>query len=78
MVNKQKVLKILGLITIISYLIVILVTWISANIAGYIYFSAGEPNLLIKYTEWTLGILGIFVMLNILKDEVCGEKNVGK
>lgn len=55
---------------LISYMIVILFTWVFANIEGYEYFSAGEPVLSIKYLEWMLGLLGIFVAVSYLKKEL--------
>lgn len=68
--NMIKNIRILGLMALISYMIVILFTWVFANIDGYVYFSAGEPVLSIKYLEWVLGILGIFVAVNYLKKEL--------
>jgi hypothetical protein len=73
--NLVKNIKILGLIALISYMIVILFTWVFANIEGYVYFSAGEPVLSIKYLEWGLGLLGIFVAINYLKNEL-NEYNI--
>jgi len=67
-----KILRILGLMALISYMIVILFTWIYANIEGYVYFSAGEPVLSIKYPEWILGFLGIFVATDYLHRELRG------
>ena len=55
---------------LISYMIVILFTWIFANMDGYVYFSAGEPVLSIKYIEWILGFLGIFVATYYLHKEL--------
>jgi len=54
--NLVKNIRILGLMALISYMIVILFTWAFANIEGYVYFSAGEPVLSIKYLEWVLGL----------------------
>lgn len=70
--NLVKNIRILGLMVLISYMMVILFTWIFANIEGYVYFSAGEPVLSIKYLEWILGLLGIFVAANYLKKELNG------
>jgi hypothetical protein len=67
---KLKNFRILGLMAIISYMIVILFVWIYANIGGYVYFLAGEPNLVIKYTEWLLGFAGIFVAIDLLHKEL--------
>ncbi len=67
-----KIVRILGLMALISYMIVILFTWIYANSEGYVYFSAGEPELFIKYTEWALGFIGIFVAVDFLKIELKG------
>ena len=63
-------LKILGLISVLSYMIVILFTWMYANHMGYVYFSAGEPVSLIKYPEWILGIIGIFAIASDLRNEM--------
>ena len=68
--NSIKIVRILGLMALISYMIVILLTWVFANIEGYVYFSAGEPVLSIKYFEWILGSLGIFVAINYLQKEL--------
>jgi len=65
-----KILRILGLMALISYMIVILFTWIYANMEGFVYFSAGEPVLSIKYPEWILGFLGIFVATDYLHKEL--------
>jgi hypothetical protein len=68
--NALKNFRILGLMAIISYMIVILFVWIYANYGGYVYFLAGEPNLIIKYTEWLLGFAGIFVAIDLLRKEL--------
>ena len=73
--NIVKIVRILGLMALISYMIVILFTWMFANIEGYVYFSAGEPVLSIKYLEWVLGLLGIFVAVNYLHKEL-NEYNI--
>ncbi len=67
-----KIARILGLMALISYMVVILFTWIYANLEGYVYFSAGEPELFIKYTEWALGFIGILVAVDFLKKELKG------
>ena len=68
--SRNKLFRILGLLALISYMIVILFTWIFANMEGYVYFSAGEPVLSIKYIEWMLGLLGIFVAAYYLHKEL--------
>ncbi len=68
--SPNKIFRILGLLALISYMIVILFTWIFANMEGYVYFSAGEPVLPIKYIEWMLGLLGIFVAVYYLHKEL--------
>ncbi len=68
-----RITRILGLMGIISYMIVILFTWISANASGYVYFSAGEPVLSIKYPEWVLGFIGIFTAAYYLSREMNRE-----
>jgi len=59
--NKYQAKKI-SLIVAISYLICILYTWISAEINGYTYFSAGEPNVWIRNVEWLVGIFAIIYL----------------
>lgn len=68
--GKLKFVRIIGLMALISYMIVILFTWIFANLQGYMYFSAGEPVLSIKYPEWILGFIGIFVAFDYLHREL--------
>ena len=68
--SKLKFVRIIGLMALISYMIVILFTWIFANLQGYMYFSAGEPVLSIKYPEWILGFIGIFVAFDYLHREL--------
>ncbi len=65
-----RTVRILGLMSVISYMTVILFTWVYANLTGYIYFSAGEPVLLIKYPEWALGFIGISVAIDCLRKEL--------
>ncbi len=69
----MKLVRILGLMVIISYMIAILFVWISANIDGYAYFSAGEPELRIRYLEWALGVLGILVAVYYFREELINE-----
>jgi len=76
MINSNKVsiifplIRILGLMAVLSYMVVILLTWIYANHQGYVYFSAGEPISLIKYPEWVLGFIGIFATASVLRKEL--------
>ena len=63
-------LRILGLMAVLSYMIIILFIWIYANHQGYVYFSAGEPMSLIKYLEWIMGFLGIIVIASVLRKEL--------
>ncbi len=58
---------------LLSYMLVILSTWVLANLEGFIYFSAGEPSLSIKYSEWIMGVLGIFVATGYLHEELNGD-----
>ena len=62
--------RVLGLMAVISYMTVILFAWIYANLQGYVYFSAGEPVLIVKYSEWVLGFLGIFAAVDCLRKEL--------
>ena len=59
--NKYQAKKI-SLMVAISYLICILYTWISAELNGYTYFSAGEPNVWIRNVEWLVGIFAIIYL----------------
>ncbi len=68
----KKLARVLGLMSMISYVAVILFVWIFANFQGYLYFSAGEPVLLIKYSEWILGFIGIFAAVDLLCREING------
>jgi hypothetical protein len=70
-----KMTRILGLIALISYIGVILAIWINANLGGYVYFSAGEPMLIIKYAEWGLGFIGLSVATNFLCRELRDKSN---
>ncbi len=65
-----RLLRIVGLMAVLSYMIVILFTWIYANYQGYVYFSAGEPVSLIKYPEWVLGFIGIIATASVLRREL--------
>jgi hypothetical protein len=65
-----KIIRIVGLMALISYMVVILFTWVYANLGGYVYFQAGEPMQAIKYSEWALGITGIFVAFEGLLKEI--------
>jgi hypothetical protein len=65
-----RLFKILGLMAVLSYMIVILFTWMYANYQGYVYFSAGEPVSFIKYPEWVLGLLGILTTARVLRMEL--------
>ena len=65
-----KLFRVLGFMALVSYMVVILFTWMYANLDGYVYFSAGEPTLFIKYSEWVLGFTGIFVAIDCLRKEI--------
>jgi len=67
-----KIVRIIGLVALISYMAVILFTWIYADRAGYIYFSVGEPSSFIKYSEWILGFMAIFIAIYYLLMELSG------
>lgn len=66
----MKIIRVLGLVTLICYMSVILFTWIYTNLDGDVYFLAGEPKLSVKYFEWALGFTGIFVALDYLFKEI--------
>ena len=72
----NKKIRILGLMTTLSYLMCILYTWILAELNGFVYFSAGEPNPYIRYPELGLGLLAIGVVILVLKRELDEEPQV--
>lgn len=74
----MRMVRILGMMAVISYMTVILLTWIYANLQGYVYFSAGEPALMIKYPEWVLGFIGIFAAVDLLRKELDDEAGYKK
>lgn len=61
---------IVGLMTALSYMICTLYTWIYAVMQGYVYFSAGEPNIHIRNLEWVGGIYTIFILIYLIKREL--------
>jgi hypothetical protein len=67
-----KIVRILGLMALISYISVVLFTWMLANKEGFIYFSGGEPSLYVKYSEWILGFIGVIVAIYYLLMELTG------
>lgn len=73
MIYLMKVVRVIGLMSIISYMTVILFAWIYSSLLGYVYFSAGEPTLIIKYLEWIIGFIGIFVAVYYLHKELSEE-----
>lgn len=68
----MNIIWLIGLISLVSFNIVILVTWVSSVLSGYTYFSAGEPNIFIRNIEWGIlffGIIvGIFMIYKIIKE----------
>lgn len=55
-------IRIFGFMVALSYLIVILFVWMSAEYSGQVYFLAGEPNRAILYIEWIMGIGSIVII----------------
>lgn len=61
----------LALLVSLSYMTTILGVWIYANIIqGSDYFLAGEPNLIIKYVEWSLGMVAIIGLVGMIKQRL--------
>ena len=60
-------IRIFGFMVVLSYIIVILYTWMNAELTGHVYFLAGEPNRVILYTEWLFGLLSIPIVLNEIR-----------
>ena len=63
----MKLIRILGLMTALSYMLCILYTWILAELNGFVYFSAGEPEPMIRYAEWILGVISTIVIISEIK-----------
>jgi hypothetical protein len=70
----RKKINIIGYSVVLAYTIVILAIWIHSDVTGHTYFTAGEPNAVIKYTEWVLGFFGIIVVSMMFKKE-CESKD---
>lgn len=68
-------LRIIGLISLIGWMICIMVIWIYANIRGFVYFQGGEPLWWIKYPEWILGVIGITTAIQYLILELNKKNN---
>ncbi len=64
-------LKIFGLMSILSYTLAFLGKWIWLTWTNnYVYFQVGEPDLVTKYIEWSIGIIGIFALISVIKREI--------
>ncbi len=59
-------IRLLGNIAVLSYMVIILSTWIYTNLTGNVYFSAGEDIRVLAYAEWVLGFIGIGTTLENL------------
>ena len=66
----RRLIYILGLMTALAYMIAILLVWMLAEFTGYTFFSAGEPNRVILYTEWILGFNAIYSLVIYCKREI--------
>ena len=71
----RKLFRLVGIMTVLSYMIVILSTWIIAKYQGFTYFQAGEPIHIIMYIEWTLGIIGVLTLVDIYREELSSIKS---
>jgi len=63
-IDMKRWVRIIGLSTAIAYMVVIIIMWMYWNYNGYSYVQFQEPNYIIKYSEWVLGIVSI-VLLSI-------------
>lgn len=72
----MKTIRIIGLMTAFSYLLCVLYTWMLAEINGNVYFSAGEPDPIIRYIEWGLGIISISVIISEIKIKLDADTKV--
>ncbi len=63
-------ITLLGLMFALSFMVVIIGTWISAEIQGFTYFSAGEPNTIIRIFEWIGGFIAILIVSIKLKNNI--------
>ncbi len=68
--DKLWIIKILGLASSMSFIVVILYTWMLAETNGYTYFTAGEPHDIIRNVEWFLGMLGLSMLIVVTKEEI--------
>lgn len=70
-------IRIFGIYSALAFIITILITWWSWEIAGFTYFKAGEPNTALRYFEYCLGIISISVLFYELKQnyKLLGESN---
>jgi len=66
----KRISRILGLMSVLSYILVILSVWIYSDYQGYTYFKAGEPIWWIKYPEWILGALGIYTIIDLIIENI--------
>ncbi len=67
----KKIVKVLGLISAFSFIVVILSAWIYQDIIikdSIIRFY--EPQNIIKYFEWILGIFSLMVLSAMIIEEV--------
>ena len=64
----NKKIRIFGFMVAISYLIVVLSSWMFSEFyIGDVYFEAGEPNRFILYSEWVFGLIAIRILFIELK-----------
>lgn len=62
--------NILGLMVALSFMLSILASWLAASYLGAVYYKIGEPNYIIKYVEWILGLISGGVLITMLTEEL--------
>lgn len=65
--------RVFGLLSLFSWVVVIMGLWIYANLHGYTYFSGGEPLWYVKWFEWFAGAVGIVTAVDYLWAELRGS-----
>lgn len=73
--STPKGVRVVGLITALSYLTAMLFVWIYQDIVeGDAIIRFYEINIVIKYAEWIIGIFSMLVLIHIIIDETNTEK----
>ncbi len=67
----KKYINIFSIVFALGYLMTFLGIWIyQTGFQSYTYISVGEPNLLIKYFEWIIGLIALGYLAKSGKKEL--------